>query len=449
MSDNAVVSRPGISARHAPYLFISPFFVLYTLFMIVPIGFGLYLSLTEWAGLGTPVWVGLRNYGELLNDPSFWTALKNTAVYVVFVMLVVLPTALLLALGMNAKGLKLRDTFRAVFFLPVVVSPIVIALIFGLFFDQQYGLVNGLLQAVFGFGGIEWLTSPTWAKVVVVILVLWRWTGYLTIFFLAGLQNVPRELYESASIDGAGAALVLARDPAAAAPGRRVRGRHLDRQLRADLRGTIPADQRRAGRGHDVDRPVHLPGRFPAPGVRVRLRGRRGDVRDRLRHRPRSVQLARDGEDEMTTRSRPLLLVTLTVVALFWLFPLIWAFFSSFKARSDLFGYPPRLLPADWTTASYSSLLDGYPFWSWFLFSTVIAVVATVITVFVCALAGFGFAKYEFRGKAVLFDIMFSSMAVPFAVIVIPLFIMLAKTGLASPWFALIVPGWPRPSGSS
>ncbi len=60
---------------------------------------------------------------------------------------------------MNAKGLKLRDTFRAVFFLPVVVSPIVIALIFGLFFDQQYGLVNGLLQAVFGFGGIEWLTS--------------------------------------------------------------------------------------------------------------------------------------------------------------------------------------------------------------------------------------------------------------------------------------------------
>ncbi|PRY02567.1 carbohydrate ABC transporter permease [Allonocardiopsis opalescens] len=188
----------------APYLFISPFFVLYALFMLVPILVGIALSFTEWTGLGTPVWVGFRNYTELFRDPSFWTALGNTAIYTVVTMAVVLPLSLFLAMAINARGLRLRDMFRAVFFIPVVVSPIVIALVFGLFFDQQYGLVNALLRAVFGFGGIEWLTSPAWAKVVVIILVLWRWTGYLTIFFLAGLQNIPRELYEAASLDGAG-----------------------------------------------------------------------------------------------------------------------------------------------------------------------------------------------------------------------------------------------------
>nr|WP_269329812.1 sugar ABC transporter permease [Kineosporia babensis] len=120
-------------------------------------------------------------------------------------MLVVLPASLLLASALNARGLKLRDTFRIIFFVPVVISPIVVALVFGLIFDGQFGLMNALLQAVFGFGGIEWTTDPLWARVVVVVLVLWRWTGYLTIFFLAGLQNVPRELYEAAALDGAGA----------------------------------------------------------------------------------------------------------------------------------------------------------------------------------------------------------------------------------------------------
>ncbi|GAB3274817.1 carbohydrate ABC transporter permease [Kineosporia babensis] len=191
--------------RLAPYLFIGPFYVLYALFMIIPIGAGVYLSFTDWAGLGAPQWIGLENYRYLLQDNSFWTSLGNTVFYMSFTMLVVLPASLLLASALNARGLKLRDTFRIIFFVPVVISPIVVALVFGLIFDGQFGLMNALLQAVFGFGGIEWTTDPLWARVVVVVLVLWRWTGYLTIFFLAGLQNVPRELYEAAALDGAGA----------------------------------------------------------------------------------------------------------------------------------------------------------------------------------------------------------------------------------------------------
>ncbi len=190
----------------APYVFISPFFLLYGLFLLVPILIGLYLSCTESAGLGTPHWVGLRNYGDLLTDGSFWTSIGNTAIYMVFTLCVVVPVALLIAQALNARGLRGRDLFRLTYFMPVVLSPIVISLVFGLIFDNQYGLMNGILQSLFGFGGVDWLTDPGWAKVVVVLLVLWRWTGYLTIFFLAGLQNVPRELYEAAEIDGAGPA---------------------------------------------------------------------------------------------------------------------------------------------------------------------------------------------------------------------------------------------------
>lgn len=190
--------------RLAPYAFISPFFVLFTVFMLVPILAGVYLSTTEWAGLGTPEFIGLDNYTRLLRDASFGAALANTAFYTAFAMIVVLPLSLLIALALDARGLKLRDFFRLTYFMPVVLSPIIIALVFGLIFDGQYGLFNAVLDALFGFGGISFLTDPVWARVVVVVLVLWRWTGYLTIFFLAGLQNVPRELHEAAALDGAG-----------------------------------------------------------------------------------------------------------------------------------------------------------------------------------------------------------------------------------------------------
>ncbi|MFD6277091.1 carbohydrate ABC transporter permease [Streptomyces sp. NPDC060209] len=188
----------------APYIFISPFYVLYGLFMAVPVLVGLWLSCTEWAGLGAPRWVGLRNYRDLLTDHSFWTSVGNTTLYMVFTLCVVVPAALLIAQALNARGLRGRDLFRLAYFMPVVISPIVITLLFGLFFDNEFGLINAVGQALFGFGGIDWLGSPGWARVAVVVLVLWRWTGYLTIFFLAGLQSVPRELYEAAAIDGAG-----------------------------------------------------------------------------------------------------------------------------------------------------------------------------------------------------------------------------------------------------
>jgi len=199
-----VPSGKSITRSKAPYLFISPFYVLFVLFMVVPIVASIYLSLTSWVGLGAPEFIGLRNYTNLLTDSSFHKALVNTLLYVAVAVIVIVPVSLLLATALNAKGLRARDAFRVTYFVPMVVSPIIVALIFSLVFDQNYGLANAALRAVFGIGGVDWLGDPSIAKVAISLVMLWRWAGYLTIFFLAGLQNVPKELYEAAALDGAG-----------------------------------------------------------------------------------------------------------------------------------------------------------------------------------------------------------------------------------------------------
>ncbi|MFB4197634.1 carbohydrate ABC transporter permease [Streptomyces carpaticus] len=188
----------------APYAFIAPFYLLYGLFMVVPIAVACYLSLTEWVGLGTPTFIGFGNFTDLARDTSFHTALGNSLIFVLVSLFLVVPAALLIAQLLNTRGLRARDLFRVTFFIPMVLSPIVIALLYSLLLDREYGLVNSVLRALFGWGGADWLGDPTLAKVSISFVLLWRWTGYLTIFFLAALQAVPRELYESAELDGAG-----------------------------------------------------------------------------------------------------------------------------------------------------------------------------------------------------------------------------------------------------
>ena len=142
---------------------------------------------------------------------------------------------------------------------------------------------------------------------------------------------------------------------------------------------------------------------------------------------------------------RGLLYLTLVLLLLAFLAPLVWALSGSFKPRGDIFAYPPKLVPDPFTLHNYRALIEDQPFARWFLMSTVVAVVATVVSAFVCALAGYGFAKFRFAGKRLLFGVMFSSLSIPFAVILVPLFVILVKTGLGSPWFALIVP-WVAPA---
>lgn len=145
------------------------------------------------------------------------------------------------------------------------------------------------------------------------------------------------------------------------------------------------------------------------------------------------------------TSGRILLYAFLVTLLLVFAVPLLWAVSSSFKSRADIFNYPPEPLPSPAVLDNYRGLFAAQPFWSWFTVSTTVSLISTVAAVALCSLAGFAFAKYRFRGRNALFTIMFSSMAVPFAVIVVPLFIMVAKARLTDPYFALVVP-WVAPA---
>lgn len=190
--------------RIAPYVFISPFYLVFLTFVVGPAVFAVYISLHSWAGLGSFTWVGLDNYSNLITSDDFRAAAANTAWYVAAALLLIVPLSLGLAAVLNSRGVRWKGFFRTSFFLPIVLSPVIVALLFNILFDTKTGLVNAVLSSVLGIPPIGWLDTPVWAKVTIVLVLMWRYTGYLMIFFLAGLQSVPRELYEAASLDGAG-----------------------------------------------------------------------------------------------------------------------------------------------------------------------------------------------------------------------------------------------------
>lgn len=186
----------------APYAFISPFYVLFAFFFMAPSLIALVLSLFRWDGINDPRFVLARNYGRLLTDKVFAQAATNTAIYAVASLLIVLPLALVLAVLLNAKSLRFSNVWRAMYFTPVVTSTVAITLVFQILYNQDTGLLNAPLIYL-GLEPIYWLGDRSWAKVAIIILIAWRSIGLLTIYFLAGLQSIPEELYEAASIDGA------------------------------------------------------------------------------------------------------------------------------------------------------------------------------------------------------------------------------------------------------
>lgn len=210
MTDSRRDSAWAEVVRHRHfYLFVSPFFLLFAVFGLYPLLFSLYLSFVKWDGLSPAVWVGLGNFQTMLDDEILQKSLWNTLVIGLLYVPPMLALAFLFAHLLNQQWLKLRAFYRAAFFLPCVTPMVVIAIVFGLFFSSEKGLLNYLITSVGGalpflhLKPVPWTNSEQWSKVSVAILVLWRWTGYNMVLMLAGLQGISEEYYEAAAIDGA------------------------------------------------------------------------------------------------------------------------------------------------------------------------------------------------------------------------------------------------------
>ncbi|WP_246222514.1 carbohydrate ABC transporter permease [Phytoactinopolyspora limicola] len=188
--------------KAAPYLFISPFFILFGIFGAFPIIFTVYVSMFDWTLLaGNQGFVGLDNFSRLLGDSLFWNALRNTFAMFIIATVPQLLLALMIANLLN-RTLRARTMFRMGILAPYTTSLVAVGIVFGFIFAERYGLATYLLEMI-GVGQFNWRNEqlPAWAAIS--IMVDWRWTGYNALIYLAAMQAIPRQLYEAAAIDGA------------------------------------------------------------------------------------------------------------------------------------------------------------------------------------------------------------------------------------------------------
>lgn len=199
--------RHKIKSRHVwPYMFILPFFVIYIAFNCYPLIYTFFISLNEWDGFTEPVMTGLSNYKNIFTeDPYFLKSIGNTLLFMAFDIPIVILGGLLLASAFNNRKLKGANFFRTAAFLPYITIPVAIGVLFSLLFDWNSGTINELLaRAGLISEHINFLGRPSLARMIVILMICWKYIGYHMIFFNAGISGISMELYEAADVDGAG-----------------------------------------------------------------------------------------------------------------------------------------------------------------------------------------------------------------------------------------------------
>jgi multiple sugar transport system permease protein len=201
--------RRNIYSARAAYFFLAPALLMITVFFFFPVLAALFMSFTDFDIYGLSDFKNVRfiwfdNYKTLFGDPLFWTALRNTFYFVFIGGPLSLGVSLAAAMLLNSKLVKLKSFFRLIYFTPVVATLVSVAVVWRYIYHPRFGLLNYILDLV-GIGSVDWLGDPTWAMPAIIFLAVWKNFGYNMIIFLAGLQNIPEELYEAARIDGAGA----------------------------------------------------------------------------------------------------------------------------------------------------------------------------------------------------------------------------------------------------
>ena len=184
-----------------PYLWILPAVMLYGVFKLYPLVSGLQLSTLRWDGIDEPVYVGLRNFERIFQDATMFKALGNNILYAAGTISGKIILSLFLALLLN-QALRGRAFYRTALFMPVVMSFVVIGILWSWMYNPQFGLINSTLRAL-GLPPQQWLGDTNLALPSLMVVDIWKWYGFHMVIFLAGLQSIPAELYESARIDGA------------------------------------------------------------------------------------------------------------------------------------------------------------------------------------------------------------------------------------------------------
>ncbi|TKD72252.1 sugar ABC transporter permease [Pseudalkalibacillus hwajinpoensis] len=185
------------------YLYVAPFFIVFGIIGLYPAAFSIVLAFQEWNGLGEMEFVGLSNFTVVLQDPLFWKSLYNTIIIGLMGTAPQLIVGIVLAYFLNLAVIRFTNFFRVTIFMPYITSMVAVALVFGVFFSSNETALANYVIGLFGADPVSWKTSEWGAKIAIALMVFWRWVGYNTIIYLAGLQSISKDLYEAATIDGA------------------------------------------------------------------------------------------------------------------------------------------------------------------------------------------------------------------------------------------------------
>jgi len=196
-----------VQMRHflSRYWFLLPALVIYGVFLLYPMMFSFIVSLYNWDGLSpSKIFVGLRNYWKFFSDPTSLLVLRNNLIWTVFTLAIPTILGLLLAVFLNV-GVRARVLFRCIFYSPAVLPLVAVGIVWSWIYNPMFGVINNFLKMI-GLSslGRPWLADPKIALYSVILTGIWQGTGFPMLLFLAGLQGIPKELYEAASIDGAG-----------------------------------------------------------------------------------------------------------------------------------------------------------------------------------------------------------------------------------------------------
>jgi cellobiose transport system permease protein len=190
-----------LDMKASPYAYIAPFFVIYAIFGLYPIVYTFWVSLHNWPLGGTAKFIGLQNFTDLMSDDQFWNSVYNTLGIFVVSTVPQLMIALILANALNQK-IRGRGFLRMAMAIPIITSTAAVAIVFNQLYNRDFGVVNWVLSG-FGAGHIDWKATKWASWIAISSMVNWRWTGYNTLIYLASMQSIPKDLYESAALDGA------------------------------------------------------------------------------------------------------------------------------------------------------------------------------------------------------------------------------------------------------
>ena len=203
MAAKSTFSRQLRQEERLAWLFVLPVVLGIGIFQIYPTVFSLYASLTQWNLLTPPRWIGLDNYVDLFTtDRFFFQTMQNTGVYTFGVVVPAMIIALIFAILLNQE-IRGKYLYRAIYFVPVIVPAVAVALLWNWLYEPNFGLINSALRVI-GIKGPAWLGNTEWAMRAVIIQSIWAGLGFNIVIYLSGLQSIGREYYEAASIDGAG-----------------------------------------------------------------------------------------------------------------------------------------------------------------------------------------------------------------------------------------------------